>query len=196
MPRRDSQRRAAALSDAEPPTPWYRISDTISSPISASERCMRASSPGSLDSGRQVHRPVGEFPVAVAGRGILGAASREGAPTDRRIEKAAPACLGIAARHRCEVQAEPVGQRPLRRERVAVRQPAGAQIVGDGIGDGEIGRAVGLRQVGMPVLHSMPLPSRPASFRPASCRAGSSSGGIKIDRRLVSARISGNRSSC
>lgn len=90
--------------------------------------------------GRQVHRHFGG--TAAAQRHARRRPADEGTHASARIDQPALACLGIAARHRRVIQFERISQVAQRRQPVARRQPSAAHVLGDEVGDQQIGRLV------------------------------------------------------
>ena len=78
----------------------------------------------------------------------------ERAAPDDGFDQASLARLDIAARHGREVEAKLAGQLALRRQAVARREPPLRDVLGDGVGDGEVARAVAALQSGRPGLRS------------------------------------------
>ena len=81
-----------------------------------------------------VHRPVG------AGAAAAGAArpAHEGALPDPRIDQTTALRLAVAPRHGGVVQLQGFGQIPQRWQALADPQPAGQDVVADGVGDTNI----------------------------------------------------------
>ena len=100
--------------------------------------------------GRHVH---GHFCAAAAAQAQAGAAgSDEGAGARARVDQAALARLGIAARHRRVVELQVGGQLAQRGQPIAHREPPGADVVGDQIGQQQIGRPGAAAQLLAPVV--------------------------------------------
>ena len=80
-------------------------------------------------------------------------AANECPAADDRLDEPAFAGLDIAPRDRCEVERKPPGERSLRRQAIAGREPACGNVAGDRVRDGEIaGAALALKRRG-PRLH-------------------------------------------
>ena len=98
---------------------------------------------------RQVHRQVDHRLAIVAPARCAGAGAHEAAAAHRGVQQAATLGLGEGAGDGGQVDAEPGGQRPLRRQSGALAQLAGADRVFQHLDD---------RQIERPVMVSQPLP--------------------------------------
>ena len=95
---------------------------------------------------RQVHRQVDRarrrHRLSAARTGFF---TNEGALPDLGFDQAAFLRLDIAARHRGEIDIEAFGELALRRQPIADRQSAGADIDGESVGNRQIARLVAAR---------------------------------------------------
>ena len=142
---------------------------------SAALSCMRASSAGVVRLGRQVHRHLGA--AAAAQRQRRRCAAHEACPC-RGASRSGRAC---APRRRrappsCSSGRSVVGQLAQRRQAVARREAAAAQVVGDQVGDQQVGRLVARVDAAPPVLggfawRALDRMALIASRCMASCRA-------------------------
>jgi hypothetical protein len=104
--------------------------------------------------GRQVHREVDDLRMA-RHRGVHAPRrfAHEGAASDMGFDQAALLRLEIAARDGGEIDVEAAGKLALWRQPIGSGETAAANVLGDGIGDGEVARLVAQREVRRPVLH-------------------------------------------